>query len=30
MMGNIHTRAGHLRQDRQARCPWPGDLALSR
>jgi len=30
MMGNIHTRAGYLRQDRQARCPRPGHPALPR
>ncbi len=28
MMGNIHTRAGRLRQDRQARCPRPGHSPL--
>jgi hypothetical protein len=28
MMGNIHTRAGYLRQDRQARCPRPGHSPL--
>jgi hypothetical protein len=24
MMGNVNTRAGYLRQDRQARCQGPG------
>ena len=25
MMGHVNTRAGYLRQDRQARCQWPGN-----